>query len=171
MKSTLLSKIKKLNTAGYKLYLSDFFMSETITKTTDVMKAFQVAMLKNYPNPTNLGWKLITKYEAHKILKDYMSRNTFAKYANSEYEYFRSVDDKVYFEEIEKYKEGVDLVNALFENNVLKEEDHQGQKKIVLYPSSINREGKGNLHQKIKAGLFVFQSDWFRTWVDSVEFD
>jgi hypothetical protein len=138
-----------------------------MVQTKDTVEAFGFSMRKNFPQPPE-GWSLITQYEGSKILEGYMSPNTFKKYVKRGD--FRSVDGKVFKEEVEKYKESADFIALLYDKHILEESREDGEKKIVLFPSSVNKLGLGDHSQKMKAGLYTIKQPWFQDWIKSIDF-
>jgi len=139
-------------------------------KSKDVLEAFSISMKKNFPNPEALGWELVTIYRGAKLVSNHVkSRNTFAKYVTDGV--FRSKDNQVYKEEVDKFIDILDTFQVLYDENIIGSERIEGIDMFVLFPKNISTLKQSQHHQKMKALVSVIKEDWFIDWVEQVDLD
>lgn len=146
--------------------LESYYMNETNLKSP--YEAFANSMKKNFPDPKELGWELITMYRGSKLVSQYMSKNTFDKYAKAGF--FRMNDGMVYLEEVNYFVSAMRFVDEMYELEILKEKRIDGSNMIVLFPAKLSRANQSDLTQKMKAAFYPTTQDWFKDWVADVDF-
>jgi hypothetical protein len=147
--------------------IDEIFMSKT-EKTKNVVEAFHISMIKNYP-VIPAEWILIDVSEGYKMLEDFMSPNTFKKYVSLGY--FRSKENKVFKDEVERYRDTSEMIYNFYSKKILQELDDFGVKSIVLFPSSITKLGLSNHNQKLRGGFYMLNEKWFQDWAKAIDFE
>lgn len=135
--------------------------------TKDVMEAFRLSMKKNYPMVPS-DWEIISQYQASKLLSGFVSMNTFKKYVSKNY--FRTDNEgNVYKQEVEKFKEGLELVKLLYSKKILQDVKIDNINTIVLFPKSIPKLGYSEVDQTIRALSETSKRKDFRDWMDLID--
>lgn len=155
--------------AKHPLFIEGFFkkLKLKMTKTNDIWEAYQVARDQIYPTP-EVDWQLISARKAVKLLNQKISLYNMLKFIKNKT--FRSVNSKIYKEEVELFKVIFDLKDIFYQSGALiKTKEAISQKEVIaVIPKQINKLNKGKLDQEMSALVSLLQNDFTQEFLKKI---